>query len=564
MRSEVDVLADSFLAARIDHDPLDASAYGLPGADDRLPDLSATAQEAQTARYAAIAKAAEALQSRLPPDRPDLDEMDRQTLDFVAISARNFEALTEVPSTEFTVTNFHVAPMSVLLVVLPQLPLDTAARRSGYLARLAAVPEYLDQAARRHLDGVASGRRTVARGVDGAIKQIDEVIADPDLSGIRRTPEADDGAFAETQAAVLGSAVLPALARYREVLANEILPTGRPDERPGICWLPEGSSAYERLIAFNTSSRRTPDELHRLGLDLIAQLDEEYAETGTRLWGMSDPEQIRARLRSDPDLRFAVEDEVVAAAIAAVRRAESEAPKWFGTVPEEQCAVEVIPPALASGAAAAYYMPGAVDGSRRGTYFVNSFQPHERPRYAAESVAFHEAVPGHHFQLTIALEAKDRHLARRVAGDVACSEGWGLYAERLADEMGLYGGDLDRLGMLGNDSWRAARLVVDTGMHALGWSRQAAVEWMLSHVPMSQLECENEIDRYIVYPAQALAYMLGRLEISALRREAADRLGDSFDVRSFHDLVLAVGSVPLPALGAAVRRWVEENAKGAR
>ena len=561
MKPQVDALADAFLAARTDHDPLEASAYGLPGADDRLPDLSADAERAHSAKYAEIAKAAETVRRQGKSKNLELTETDRQTLDFVAISAQNFEAMSEVPSAEFTVTDFHVAPMSVLLVVLPQLPLDTDARRSGYLARLAALPTYLEQAAQRHLDGVKLGRRTVSRGVEGAIKQIDDVMEDSDLAGIRRTLDAADDAFDTTQSELIVSAVLPALGRYRKVLVDDILSTGRPDERPGICWLSDGSAMYKRLILFNTSTQRGPDELHRLGLDVIAELDEEYAEIGTRLWGMSNPEQIRARLRSDPYLRFSTEEEIVQAAIGAVRRAEAEAPMWFGKVPKEQCAVETIPPALVKGSAAAYYMPGAVDGSRHGTFFVNAFQPHERPRYAAESVAFHEAVPGHHFQLTIALEAKDLHLARRVAGDVACAEGWGLYAERLAEEMGLYGGDLDRLGMLANDSWRAARLVVDTGLHALGWSRQAAVEWMLAHVPMSQLECENEIDRYIAYPAQALAYMLGRLEISALRREAADKLGPAFDVRSFHDLVLAVGSVPLPALGAAVRRWIDGTAR---
>lgn len=561
MNSQVEALADAFLAARIDQDPLEASAYGLPGADDRLPELTAAADHAHATRYSEIALEAETEQERAQADHRELTEVNRQTLDFVTISARNFAAAAEVPKTEFTVTDFHVAPVSVLLVVMPQLPLDTEERRSGYLERLAALPNYLEQAEGRHRDGVASGRRTVARGVGGAITQLDEVIADPKLSGIRREVGAEYPEFLSAQAELIESAVLPALARYRDLLANEILPTGRPDERPGICWLPDGSVMYERLITFNTSTHRTPTELHKLGLDVIAQLDDEYAEIGARLWGMSDPDQIRARLRSDPDLRFTTEDAVVKAAISAVRRAESEASKWFGDVPEEPCTVEAIPQALEKGSPAAYYLPGAIDGSRHGTFFVNSSQPHERPRYAAESVAFHEAVPGHHFQLTIELEAKDLHLARRVATDVACAEGWGLYAERLADEMGLYGGDLDRLGMLANDSWRAARLVVDTGMHSLGWSRETAVDWMLAHVPMSQLEAETEIDRYIAYPAQALAYMLGRLEISAFRREAADRLGGSFDVRSFHDRVLAVGSVPLPALGAALRRWVDDTTR---
>jgi uncharacterized protein (DUF885 family) len=411
MEPDIDALADAFLAARIDHDPLEASAYGLPGADDQLPDLSAAAQRSYSRKYSEVAEAAKARQQQGSESVEQLSEIDRQTLDFVAVSAGNFAAVTEVPSTEFTVTDFHVSPMSILLVVMPQLPLDTEERRSGYLARLAAVPTYLEQAGVRHLDGVASGRRTVARGVEGAIKQLDDVISDPGVSGIRRTPEPKDSDFVQEQAELIESAVLPAFVAYRELLENDILPTARPDERPGICWLADGSAMYQRLVAFNTSTHRTPDELHKLGLEVIAQLDEEYAEVGKRLWAMSDPDQIRARLRSDPGLRFSTRDEVVQAAVNAVLRAEFEAPNWFGRVPKEPCAVEAISPALERGSAAAYYLPGAVDGSRKGTYFVNSSQPDERPRYAAESVAFHEAVPGHHFQLTIELES---------AGPAAC------------------------------------------------------------------------------------------------------------------------------------------------
>jgi uncharacterized protein (DUF885 family) len=173
----------------------------------------------------------------------------------------------------------------------------------------------------------------------------------------------------------------------------------------------------------------------------------------------------------------------------------------------------------------------------------------------AEAVAFHEAVPGHHFQLTIAQE-ESGHVVFSVFGDTASAEGWGLYAERLADEMGLYSGDLARLGMLSTDAWRAARLVVDTGLHALGWSRQEAIDWMASHVPMSQLEVESEVDRYIVMPGQALSYMVGRLELESLRRGASERLGERFVVRDFHDLVLRTGPVALPALRSAVDRWI--------
>ena len=229
----------------------------------------------------------------------------------------------------------------------------------------------------------------------------------------------------------------------------------------------------------------------------------------------------------------------------------------FATVPAAPCVVAPVPEAEEAGMTSAYYMPGAIDGSRPGTYYLNTSQPEKRHRYAAEDIAFHEAVPGHHFQLTIAMESKDLAPARQVLFDTACAEGWGLYAERLADEMGLYSDDLARLGLFAADSWRASRLVVGTGLHAMGWTRQYAVDWLAAHTPLPSLEVETEIDRYISFPGQALAYMVGRREIVRLRAEAAQRLGARFDLREFHDLVLRAGILPLPALARTVERWVE-------
>jgi uncharacterized protein (DUF885 family) len=239
-----------------------------------------------------------------------------------------------------------------------------------------------------------------------------------------------------------------------------------------------------------------------------------------------------------------------------VAAAEAEAPKWFAVVPEEPCTVEPVPESEEAGMAAAYYMPGAIDGSRRGTYFLNTSKPEERQRYVAEDIAFHEAVPGHHFQLTIAMESEDLAPARRVLYDTACAEGWGLYSERLADEMGLYSDDLARMGLFTADSWRASRLVVDTGLHALGWTRQEAVDFLSEHTPLPRIEVESEVDRYIAYPGQALAYMVGRREIVRLRTAATETLGDRFDLKEFHDLVLRVGILPLPALARTVERWI--------
>jgi uncharacterized protein (DUF885 family) len=219
-----------------------------------------------------------------------------------------------------------------------------------------------------------------------------------------------------------------------------------------------------------------------------------------------------------------------------------------------------VPEAEEAGMAAAYYMPGAIDGSRQGTYYLNTSKPQERHRYTAEDIAFHEAVPGHHFQLTIAMESTDLAPARRVLHDTACAEGWGLYSERLADEMGLYTDDVARMGLFAADSWRASRLVVDTGLHALGWSRQQAVDWLGANTPMPRLEVESEVDRYISFPGQALAYMVGRREIVRLRALAAERLGAGFDLKQFHNLILRVGILPLPALARTVERWIERTA----
>jgi uncharacterized protein (DUF885 family) len=260
---------------------------------------------------------------------------------------------------------------------------------------------------------------------------------------------------------------------------------------------------------------------------------------------------------SDPSLRYRSRQEMLEHARRVVAAAEAEAPRWFATVPAAPCVVAPVPETEEAGMTSAYYMPGAIDGSRPGTYYLNTSQPEKRHRYAAEDIAFHEAVPGHHFQLTIALENQDLSPARQVLFDTACSEGWGLYSERLADEMGLYSDDLSRMGLFAADSWRATRLVVDTGLHALGWSRQQAVDWMAAHTPLPRLEVEAEIDRYISFPGQALAYMVGRREIVRLRTEAAARLGARFDLRDFHDLVLRAGILPLPALARTVERWVD-------
>jgi uncharacterized protein (DUF885 family) len=261
-------------------------------------------------------------------------------------------------------------------------------------------------------------------------------------------------------------------------------------------------------------------------------------------------------------MRWRDGEELLEAARAAITRAEKAAPQWFGVLPSQGCTVQPVPDTEAPGAPAAYYLPPALDGSRPGIYFANTYKAQERDRHIAEAVAFHEAVPGHHFQLTRAQELTDLPLLRRLSPFTAYAEGWGLYAERLADEMGLYSGDVARLGMLAEDSVRAARLVVDTGLHAKGWSRQRVVDFLRANTTMSDVEIRTETDRYISAPGQALAYMTGRLEIQRIRAGAEQALGDRFDIRAFHDTVLGSGALPLSVLDEVVRAWVAAEQTG--
>jgi uncharacterized protein (DUF885 family) len=255
-------------------------------------------------------------------------------------------------------------------------------------------------------------------------------------------------------------------------------------------------------------------------------------------------------------LKWGSAQEVITHARVTIERAESVAPEWFQRMPAKRCAVEPVPAAEAPNAAGAYYTAPALDGSREGTYWANTYKATERDRYNFESIAYHEAVPGHHFQIALAQELTDLHLLRRLASISAYAEGWALYAERLADEMGLFTDELARLGMLAEDSMRAARLVVDTGLHAMGWTRQQTVDYLQANTVMTEVDVQSEVDRYIEVPGQALSYMVGRLEIQRLRRFAETELGAAFDIKDFHDVVLLGGPLPMSVLADVVGDWV--------
>ncbi|UQS24136.1 DUF885 domain-containing protein [Amycolatopsis thermalba] len=548
--TEVVKLADEFVEALFDAEPLWPAVLGLESARTGLGELSAEAEAAHRGRLEEFVRRAEAIEAST------LSAEDRVTRDVLLTQARGNLDRLDTHLVEFTISDIFVAPAVGLLTILPMIgvPDDEQGRR--HLDRLAAIPRYLEQAADRHRAGVAAGRVPVEHLVRAAVAHLDRYLAAPDADPLLRQP-APSEEFAAERERVLAEVVRPAFAAYRDALATDIAPHGRPPEKPGVCWLPGGERIYAALARTHTTTDRTPDELHETGLRLIGELAREYREIGSRVFGTDDLAEIFRRLRTDPGLRWRSAEELLGTARSAISRAEEAAPRWFGRIPPHPWVVEPVPAAEAPGGPAAFYLQPAVDGSRPGIYFANTHEVTERFRHAAEVMAFHEAIPGHHFQLSTALTLTDLPLLRRIGDFNAYAEGWGLYSERLAAEMGLYSDDIALLGMLTMDSMRAGRLVVDTGLHAQGWSRQQAVDYLREHTPMPQVEIESEVDRYIAYPGQALSYMVGRLEIQRVRARAEQALGERFDIRAFHDLVLGGGALPLSVLAAVVDEWIE-------
>jgi uncharacterized protein (DUF885 family) len=314
------------------------------------------------------------------------------------------------------------------------------------------------------------------------------------------------------------------------------------------------------MVRYHTTLDLTPEAIHRIGLDETERIDGEFRALGDQLLGTADLPGVLARLRSDPALHFSTPREVFDVAQHTLERANAAIPAWFGRLPKAPCVVVEMGAHEAEHSTIAYYRQPAADGSRPGSYYINTTKPETRPRYEAETLAVHEAVPGHHLQIAIAQELDDLPAFRRLGGPTAYVEGWGLYTERLSVEMGLISEGVARLGVASFDAWRACRLVVDTGMHALGWSRDQAIAFMVEHTALAENNIVNEVDRYLAMPAQALAYKLGQREILRLRDRARAALGGAFDIRAFHDAVLGQGAVGLGTLGRIVDRWVDERA----
>ena len=428
------------------------------------------------------------------------------------------------------------------------------------VARFRQIPRALEQAAERFLAGAGAGRTPAAVCVARSVNMIEGYLSSPLDDDVFANVGAPEGWDRTHLRRVVEDEVRPAYRRLADVLKDQLLPVARDDEHCGLSWLgDDGAQIYATLVSHHTTLDLPPEEIHAIGMAGGHREAAGGVRRGRgRLFGLTDPAAVLDRLRTDPALRYSTGEEIMADAREAFAAAKAIMGDWFGRLPQSDCAIEEVPAFLAADSPSAYYFPPAGDGSRGGTYYVNTHAPEDKARYETASIAFHEAIPGHHLQIAIATELTDVPSFRRFSlANTAYVEGWGLYSERLAEDMGLYRNDMERIGMLAADSIRACRLVVDTGLHALGWTRQQAIDFMAANTPVSVEEVTVEIDRYIGMPAQALAYKLGQREILRLRESVPAQLGDRFDIRGFHDAVLTSGAVRLPILAELVGAWVD-------
>ena len=558
---ELAKLCDEYWQGSLRANPTYATSIGERRFDALLPDITPAGIDRERKRLEGVLARARALESAKlgGPDRLNRSVLIETVEDHLADLSCHFEDWVVDPLGGPQVEFFNLADYTVI-----QTPEDA----QRFVARCRAMGKYMDDHIANLRSGLQRGRVASRDAVEKVAQQLEALLAQPVSKWALMGPAqaehehwtaAQREQFRTDLAAALDGALKPGLARYRDAIRKEILPSARPPEKAGLVNLPDGVECYRKRIRDQTSLDLSPEELHTIGLEQVRTIREELSALGQKVMGTSQVERIQHRLRDDPAMQFKTADEVEAAARDALARAKAAIPKWFGVLPKADCEVKIMGMHEAPQSTIAYYRNPTKDGSRPGYYMLNTYKPETRPRYEAQALAFHESIPGHHLQIAIAMELKDLPEFRKYEGVTAFVEGWALYTERLADEMGLYSSDLDRFGMLSYDAWRACRLVVDTGLHAMGWTRQQAIDYMMQNTVLAENNVVNEVDRYITWPGQALAYKCGQIEILKLREEGRLRLGARFDIKEFHDVVLRNGALPLPILRQEVETYYAER-----
>ena len=436
------------------------------------------------------------------------------------------------------------------------------------LKRLELYKRLFNQIAYVQKTGLENNRvateRNLLRTIDQLENYLDTTLENDPLLLVNFSPDISDGDISnwkEKAKVIIESNIRPSVLSYLEQLRTEHLPQGRPDDKSGIMWIEGGEDVYLRSLRKYTGHKDTTvKEVHEIGMTEIVRLKKEFFEVGKNVFSEVDsPEDVIHKMQTDPAMRYESKEQMLQLAVDTIERAYKPLAEWFTVFPKSPCKVLPVPAAAEQHAPPAYYYPPLPDGSRDGTYFLNTYKAETKSIFEAESVAFHEAIPGHHLDRTIAVELQDVPDFQRYVASTAFVEGWGLYSEQLANEMGLYSNDVQQLGRLGNDAWRACRLVLDTGMHGMGWSRDKAIKFFKANSPIEAINAEIETDRYIAWPGQACSYKMGQLKIEELRRKAENELGNKFDIRHFHDEVLCDGGITLPILENKINTFIAKH-----
>jgi len=540
--AKVRELADRYWEELLEIEPLLGTEVGDERFDDRLGDPS----EAGLERSRHLQQ--RTLDALGQVDRAGLDEAWRGVADVLEGIANR--ALDEIRLRTDLLGNVgHLWGPAQLLVVIATLQrADTPERLDRYVARLRAFPRYFEEIAETAADGVERGITQPALVVDRTIAQVERLVAiPPEQSPGMKPVEGSSPTTLLMVAEAIRDHVLPAYQTYLEAL-RAYRPHAREDSI-GLSALPDGEARYASAIKAWTTLPLTAEQVHNIGLEDLADIQDERRRIAESLGHPDGASAIAAYTETGANTAK-TREEMVQHAEDMVQRGWDAASGWFGRLPKDNCRVQAVEEFREKDSPTAFYYPASADGSRQGIYYINTSDLDQRTLHQIASVTYHEANPGHHFQISIEQEFDDRPAIRRFGGNLGGSafiEGWALYCERLADEMGLYLNEHERLGMLESQGWRACRLIVDTGMHALGWARDQAIDQMVE-AGVSPLEAEIETDRYISMPGQALAYKIGQHEIEKWRSAAEKRAGADFSIKGFHDRLLQLGALPLAAL----------------
>jgi len=542
--------------------PLAASFVGDHRYDDRWPDRSFDALERSHAADLAVLDALAAIPTA------SLGDADRLNHDLFGRMYRG-----ELEAWDWGLRFLPVTQRGGVQTahqVAEQLPFATQRDYENWIARLNGIGPYVDQTIALMREGAKRGLtqpRVIMERVPAQIAR--QVVSDPAASPFyapfthmpAAVPEAEQTRLAAAGRDAIEREVVPAYRRLQRFFESEYLPACRSSV--GIWDTPGGEQWYRQRVRWFTTTELTPAEIHEIGLREVARIRGEMQKVIAQVGFKGSFEEFLTFLRTDPRFRYTDPDRLLQAYLVMAKRIDPQLPKFFGRLPRMTYGVRPIPAESAPDTTTAYYNPPSMDGRRAGYYYVNLYKPEERPTYEIPVLTIHEAVPGHHLQIALAQELGEQPKFRRDFEATAFVEGWALYSESLGEEMGFYDDPYDKFGQLTYEMWRAVRLVVDTGMHAKHWTREQAIEYFKANAPKTELDIVNEIDRYISWPGQALAYKIGELRIRQLRREATDRLGPRFDLRAFHDVVLGSGAVPLDVLQHNVEQWTAGRAAAA-